>query len=115
MALKKIANPVFTAPIQVPVPGQDAAEIHLRFKHKTRGQIDDFLRRTTKARTPGEDLELLLEIVDGWDGVAVVDEAGAALPFSRESLAWVVDQYAGATLAILHGYRAALLEARRKN
>jgi hypothetical protein len=115
MSLRKTANPVFTAPVEVPVPGQEAAEIVLRFKHKTRSQIDDFLVRSAKARSQAEDLDLLMEIVDGWEGAAVVDESGAALSFSRDALAWVIDQYAGATLAILKGYRGALLEARRKN
>lgn len=112
--LKLKPDPRFSAPVLVPVPGADAVEIQLRFRYKTRTELADYSARAAKAHGNGSDLELLLEVVDGWER-AVVDEAGNAVPFSREALAALIDAYPGAVLAVLRSYFAAHNEARAKN
>lgn len=112
--LKLKPDPRFTAPVLVPVPGREAVEIALRFRHKSRAELAEFSARAMKAHGDGADLELLLEVVDGWER-AVVDDSGNAVPFSSEALAALIDAYPGAVMAILRGYFAAHNEARTKN
>ncbi len=106
MALKLNPAPTFKAKVGIPVPGQDKPEeIVCIFKHMTRDAFAAFGDPVeAKSRT---DVESLMAIMAGWDGVDA--------EFSADAVAMVVQQYHGAAFAITSAYIAELTKARLGN
>ncbi len=98
--------PTFTAPVKIPRPGEEPAEITVTFKHMTREQMSDFIDRSSGAKK-GEDVDLVMEMVSGWSGVDT--------PFSAEAVGLLIENYQGAIPALLGAFISSLTEGRRKN
>lgn len=98
-------NPTFSATVDIPAAGGRTEKLKLVFKHKTRDEALEYLRRSP---AEGEDdASVLLEIIAGWEDVDA--------DFSREALNQVVQNYAGAPRAIFEAYTAELMGQRRGN
>ena len=95
-------DPVFTAPIDIPLPGGERKSFTGSFKHKGRAEAQAFLESAQ-----GDDVEMVAEILLGWDGVDA--------EFSRETLARLLDNYVGAGAAILEAWALGLAGGRAKN
>jgi hypothetical protein len=97
-------NPTFWAAVAMPVPGQaKPSMVEMKFAHKTRAQLKDFLE-SLGDRT---DEEALAEIVQDWRNVDA--------EFSRENLGRLLEHYPGAALALFRAYQSEVLEGRAKN
>ena len=102
-------NPTFKADVTFAVPGGDEGKIKLIFKHKGRKALAEFVKSLTEEGSTRTDLDGLLEIIVGWDGVQE--------PFSKEALETLLDNYPSAAKAIYDVYFPAVSEgtAARKN
>jgi hypothetical protein len=98
-------NPTFTTTVDIPVAGGRTEKLKLTFKHKTRDDALEYLRRP--AGEGEDDASILLEIIAGWEDVDA--------EFSRETLNQVVQNYPGAPRAIFDAYAAELMGQRRGN
>ncbi len=101
-------KPTFKAAVSIPVPGGSDGKITFIFKHKGKKDLQAYFN--SLSATEGEaktDIEALLELVDGWEGVSE--------KFSAENLELLLDAYPGAALALYETYRKELLEGRSKN
>lgn len=100
--------PTFTAPVEIPQPG-DAPALVLDVTWRHKGQ-KALLAWCKKAASEGHsDLDTIDEVVTGWDDIK------AGVPYSREALAQLLDDFPAAALAFAKTYQAELLGARRKN
>ena len=102
-------NPTFTAPVSIPLPGGETATVDFTFAHMGRKALQRFLDRVKDL----PDAEAVGDVVDGWSGVAGAD--GEPLPYTEEALAAMLDNYHGASLAILQTYIRELTGQRVKN
>lgn len=100
--LKLIANPVFKSKVGIPVAGGDPVDVVMTFKHKTKDELDEFI----KTRSGKEDAESFLEIVSGWD---LDDE------FTPENVETLLQNYIGTALATYRVYVEQLVQAKAKN
>lgn len=98
------AKPTFTAKVQIPVPGEEAAEVNVTFKHMTRDELEAF--STSESAKDRTDVQTVLEIATGWD----VDA-----PFTPESVKEFCQNYHGAARAIVTKYMAELTQVRLGN
>jgi hypothetical protein len=103
--LKLQPNPTFTAKVGIPVPGGEAVEVSLTFKHMTRAELEQFLTGQDAAKRP--DLETVMAIVQGWDGVDA--------PFSRQSVEAVLSQYHAFARTVVGAWVNELTQARLGN
>ena len=103
------ANPTFRAKVKLPVPGADSQAIEFVFRHKRRSELkafaDDAIRR--------EDMDVIMDVVEGWSGVS--GEDGAVVPFSRDAVARLVEEFPAAGAAIVAAYIRELTDARVGN
>lgn len=97
-------KPTFSAVVKIPVPGENAADLTIIFKHKRRDEVADFFQRAAAADTKDA---ILLEIVEGWKDVDT--------EFSPEALHDLVQNYHGAVQAIFDAYLIELSQARKGN
>ncbi|SAI70476.1 phage protein [Bordetella ansorpii] len=102
---KIVAQPTFTAVVDVPVPGGGVQPLELVFKHKTREAAKAYLER--EPREGDTDGSVLDEIVAGWRNV---DE-----PYTTENMSVLCGNFPGAPEAILQSYLTELGVLRRKN
>lgn len=98
--------PTFMAAVKIPLPGGDPIEIEIEFRHKTRDERVDFMKRAADA-TPENEVDLFMEMVAGWKGVDT--------EFSREAVELLMQNYEGAVPAILAEFNMAHIRGRRKN
>ena len=118
---KIIPNPTFTCPVPLSVPGVDKPlAITITFKHKSRRELADYQARAVAVAmaAEGEDAPLLYvdyvaEIIDTWAGVG--DAAGKPLPYSRETLAQLLEAYPASGPEIVRTYTRQLSHARAGN
>lgn len=82
-------------------------KIKIEFKHKGRKALKELFDSLTDAESPRSDIDLIVEIAAGWEGV---DEK-----FSRASLETLLDNYPGAASAIFAAYNQAMFEVQEKN
>jgi hypothetical protein len=94
--------PTFTAPVEIHVPGSPPAKVEFNFKHRTRAQLDLFL----KALPEMSDVEMVLAMADGWD---------LADTFNEVNVVALVQSYIAAPAEICEAYLKALTGARAKN
>lgn len=101
--LKLTPNPTFTVGVGIAVAGEPDISINITYRRKTKAELRDFAE-SLKTR---EDLDVISEIVAGWDGVEV--------EFSPESLAVVLDIYPGAAVSLIDAYLHEIGRAKTKN
>lgn len=100
--LKLNPDPTFTAKVPVPVPGGGEVPVELTFKHRTRDEMDAFLKTAGDLK----DAALILEMASGWE---LVDA------FTEENLNTFSQNYIGAPRAVFETYVHELVKAREKN
>ena len=96
------AAPTFPAKVGIPVAGGEAVPVLMTFKHRTKTQLDEFI----KSRVEKSDVESFMEMVIGWD----LEDA-----FSEESVKELLENYIGAALATFEAYIDELVKAKAKN
>jgi hypothetical protein len=94
--------PTFRAKVEIPVAGGNPAPVEFTFKHRTKSALDKFMN----SRTGASDVDSVMDMVEGWD---------LAEPFDRAGVEALLENYAGAALALYVGYVDELLQAKRKN
>lgn len=102
-------NPTFKSEVSFLTPS-GPAKITVVFRHKGRKALKAFMDSLTDAKPDGslrEDIDIVSEIVDGWEGVDV--------EFSKEALDTLLDNYPSSARAILDAYLPALVEGQAKN
>lgn len=100
--LKLKADPTFQAAVGVPAAGGAVTEVVMTFKHRTKTQLDEFI----KARVGKTDVESFMEMVSGWD----LED-----PFTEESVRELLENYIGTAQATFFAYIDELVQAKRKN
>ena len=98
--------PTFTAPVDIPVPGDGFSKVVFTFKYRDREQMKAFLARLSDPDSKMSDQELIEEMCSGWE---LID------PFTRESIDTLVLNYIQATSAIVDTYLEEHTKARAKN
>jgi len=102
--------PTFEADIRLTVPGAaEPVEVKMTLRHMALDKIDAWYAKN-KDRKPVDALD---EIIAGWSGV--IGDDGQEVPYSREALATLTNNYAAATSEIILGWQRALTESRVKN
>jgi hypothetical protein len=96
------AKPTFPATVAIGAPGGEPLKLPLIFKHRTKSQLKEF----TDASKGRPELDLVLDMVDGWD---------AEEEFSREAVAELLEGYHTAGDDIAKAYVSELIGARRGN
>lgn len=97
-------NPTFTIKVSLSVPGETKpSAVDVEFKHLSRKALKTYFE-TLEGK---EDADALAEIIVGWKGMDV--------PFGKESLDALVDNYPAAAGEIFEAFRRELMEARTKN
>jgi len=100
--IKLIPDPTFSATVSIPIPGDKTGDVTFTFKGRTRDEYREFVDGIT-GRT---DLEVVMDIVSGWN----LDE-----PFSSDNVAMLLNAYVAAGRAIIDKYFAELTNARLGN
>jgi GMP synthase PP-ATPase subunit len=95
-------NPTFKARVEIPVPGASPVKVEFVFKHRTRDEMDKFL----KSLDGMDDVEMIQKIAAGWE---LVDD------FNEENIRTLVQGYIAAPREIFEAYLAAMTGARQKN
>lgn len=100
--LKLIPDPTFSAVVQIPVAGGEPAAVRFSFRHRTRAELQQFVREAADRSEAAN----VLEMCTGWD---LVD---AWSPANVETL---VANYLGAGRAVFEAYLSELVQARQGN
>jgi hypothetical protein len=100
--LKLVANPTFAKKVGIPVAGGDAVDVEFTFRHRTKDELDEFV----KTRADKTDHETFMEMVCGWE----LEDA-----FGAESVELLLQNYIGAALATYQVYIDELVKAKLKN
>lgn len=100
--LSIIAKPTFKKKVDIPAAGGETIEVEFVFKHRTKTQLDEFV----KSRAEKSDVESFLEMVGGWD---------FAEEFSDTAAETMLDNYIGAALPVYQAYITELVQAKAKN
>lgn len=100
--LKLEAAPTFQAEVGIPVAGSDPVPVSMTFKHRTKAQLDEFI----KSRTDSTDADSFMAMVEGWE---LDDE------FNRANVEKLLQNYMGAALATFYVYVDQLVQAKAKN
>lgn len=78
----KLIRPSYTSlPLTITPPGEPPAEITIQMKYLDVPERVDYLKNV--AKTGKSDMDILDDLVVGWEGIA--DEKGKAVPFSKEA------------------------------
>lgn len=96
------ANPTFRAKVGIPVAGASPVAVEFVFKHRTKSELEKFVQ----SRADVSDVDSVMDFVEGWD----LEEK-----FDREGVEILLENYAGAALALYLAYVDELLQAKRKN
>jgi hypothetical protein len=100
--LKLNPDPTFKSQVGIPVAGGDAVEVEFTFKHRTRDEMDAFLKAATELRDAG----LIMEMASGWE---------LADAFTAVNVNKLAQNYITAPQAIFQTYLDELVKARVKN
>lgn len=110
--IKLKPNPTFKFRVTLALPGSDErATFTLVGRHKGAKALNEWANRAKDLE--GQDAKFLAEVLSGWDDVR--DDDGAAVPFSEDALAALLDGHPGAGLEIFRAYANELSAARQKN
>ena len=85
------AAPTFTTKVDIPVAGGAAVDVQLTFRHRTRKQMDEFV----KERADKTDAQSFMEMVTAWD----LED-----PFTEQNVAELLENYIGAAVATYQTY-----------
>jgi hypothetical protein len=99
--IKLKPNPTFLAKVTIPAAGMDPLVIEMEFKHMTKTQFIAW------AGSKLPDIDATMEIAAGWRDV---DES-----FSKEAVAFLLENYQPAAFAIFETYARELRLGREKN
>ena len=94
--------PTFHAKVGIPVAGGPPVDVDMTFKHRTKTQLDEFVK-TSGERT---DAESFMEMVSAWD----LED-----PFTKESVELLLENYIGAAVATYRKYIDELVQAKTGN
>lgn len=100
--LKLIANPTFEVAVPIPVHGGESVPVKFTFKHRTKTALKEW-QESLRGK---QDADVILEMVEAWE---FDDE------LNRDNVEQLLDNYAGATMAILTTYLQEISQARVKN
>jgi hypothetical protein len=100
--LKLNASPTFFSKVDIQVPGGKSEPVKFEFKHKTKDQLNAWL----KGGEDRDDVEVILDIAVGWD---------LAEPFTSEHVTVLVQNYIGSASAVIEKYITELTKARTGN
>ena len=98
-------KPVFSADVDIPIPGASPEKVKFDFRHKTRAEFDAMTESIRKEEKTVEDV--VREVVVGW--------TAPGTEFSKEALDSCFQIFPGSPFAIWMSYRSNLIEGRRKN
>jgi len=96
------AAPTFSATVDIPVAGKQPAPVQFTFKHRAKKDLEAWLAGA-RERT---DLQMVMDLACGWD----LEE-----PFDGSNVAELLENYAGAALAMLSVYLRELSVGRLGN
>jgi hypothetical protein len=100
--LKLNPDATFKAKVAIQAPGSGVDPVEFTFKHRTRDEMDEFLKSASDLR----DAALIMEMAVGWE---LVDA------FTAENVNRLAQNYITAPQAIFEAYLEELVKARRKN
>lgn len=100
--LKLQPNPTFRAKVAIQAPGDGVDPVEFTFKHRTRDEMDEFLKASADLR----DADLIMAMAVGWE---------LSDPFTAENVNTLAQNYITAPQAIFEAYLDELVKARRKN
>lgn len=95
-------NPTFKASVSINVPGGEPGEVEFTFKHRTKKQIEELF----KSLEGKQDVDLLLDIAEGWSFKE---------PLDRDSAAQFLDNYFDAGHSVFNAYLRELTAGRLGN
>jgi hypothetical protein len=101
--LKLQPDPTFKAKVAIVVPGAEPSNVVFTFKHRSRQEMDRFLKAVSDMK---DDVEMVMALATGWD---LADD------FTEENVRTLVDSYISAPAAIFEAYLSELTGNRRKN
>lgn len=107
--IKLVQDPTFTAKVPVPVHGDGAVDTEFTFKHRTRSEMETFLKRVNVPHGQEgalTDVQLVMECACGWE---------LADTFNEENVKEFVSQYIGGPAAVFDTYVLEMAGARLKN
>lgn len=108
-SIKLVPDPTFKAKVPVPVPGAGAVETEFIFKHRTREEMQAFIKRVNVPNGDEgamTDVELVMECASGWE---------LADAFTEANVKVFVAQYIGGPTAVFETYVSEMAGARLKN
>jgi hypothetical protein len=103
--LKLNPSPTFKTTVEIHVPGQEPEKVGFVFKHMRMSELEKFQKRLRDGKDKVTDL--MLEVVEGWEGVDVA--------YSPEALKGLSDAYPGFPMSVLSWYINELTKARLGN
>lgn len=95
-------DPTFQATVKFPIAGEQTASFKAEFKHRNSEEIKDLIARLADM----EDLDLMQDIMVGWD----IGE-----PFNEENLQKLISNYGAAARTIADTYWREIYGAREGN
>ena len=104
--LTLVPEPVFKAPVPIPVPGGEPVEVVFHFLHKDQSELQELIDQASDQEAAISDVDVLMEICCDWDDI---DQ-----PFSRESLEIFDKNWHGGARAVFDAYICELKGIRRK-
>jgi len=103
---KITATPTFKVKVQISIPGSDKpGSLEVEFRHMGRAKLREFLDKLKSSED--DDADNLMVIIQGW--------SGADVPFSREALEALLDQYPASARELFDAFLAELATSKRKN
>ena len=100
-------DPVFTTDVTIPRADGKDGKLRLKFKHKDREALKSFMEELSAEGSKRSDLEVLLEIVAGWEEVDA--------PFTKDNFDALLKTFHGSATAIFNAYVPALMDGQAKN
>jgi hypothetical protein len=97
-----IANPEFSADVEIPIAGSGVSVVRFTFKHRTKKQYQDWIESLASM----QDVDGVLSVATAWDLVE---------PLNRESVTQLIENHMGAPAAIFETYIRELMGNRLKN
>lgn len=95
-------NPTFKAKVEICIAGQAPELVEFTFKHRTRDELDELIKRTEGMSIEDQ----VMEVACGWE---------LADSFNAENVKLLAQNYITAPAAIRDKYITELIKAREKN
>lgn len=101
--IKLQPDPTFKAKVEISVPGAAPVKVEFTFKHRTRQELDRFIKSVSEMES---DTVMVMSLATAWE---LADD------FNEENVGKLCDSYIGAPAAIFDAYLQELVGNRRKN